>query len=71
MGGEGQAVLENGRFDLFADAVGVWSSRPGKLVDQPLRAEGLIVATDLIELLPGVAHDLAGLTDVLQILGQF
>lgn len=64
-------MLENSRFDLFADAIGVRSPRPGDLVDEPLGADGLIVATDLVELLSGVAHDLAGLADVLQTLGQF
>lgn len=71
MGGKSQAVLEDGRFDLFTDAVGVRAARSWQLVDQPIRAEGLIVAPYLIELLPRVAHDLAGLADVLQVLGQF
>lgn len=51
MGREGQAVFEDGGFDLFVDAIGVRPSRSGELIDQPLGSEGLIVAADLVELL--------------------
>jgi len=53
------------------DALGVRSPGPREHVDQPIGALGLIVAKDLLDLLPGITYDLAGLADDLQIFGQF
>ena len=71
MGGLHQTVLEHRLLDLFADAIGVWATGARQAINQALRATGLEVAADLVELLAGVAHYLAGFGDVAQILGQF
>lgn len=70
VGRELQAVIQDGLLDLFGHPVRVWVARPGQAVDQPLGAVGLVVPADLVELLPAVAHDFAGLADIAQISGQ-
>ena len=56
--------------NLFTHPVRVRSLRPRKLVDQPLGPVKLEVPPDLVELLPAVAHDLARLAHVAELLGQ-
>lgn len=58
------------RLDLLAYPVGVWSASAGQPFDQAFGAVDLVVATDLVELLPAVAHDPAGPTDVAHLLSQ-
>ena len=65
-----QAMLQDRRLYLFAHSVRVRSPRSRKLVDQPLRPIKLEVATDLVELLPAVTHDLACPAHVAELLGQ-
>lgn len=62
-----EAVFENGFFNCFINSIGMWSSGARKPVDETFRSESLIVASDLVELLAGVAHDFAGFADVGQI----
>ena len=70
VGGMVERVVEHGLFDLLADAVGVRSARAGQAVDQAVRAVGLEVAADLVELLARVSHRAAGLRNAAQLLGQ-
>jgi len=71
MSGVIQAVIENGFLDLFADSVRVRSLGAWQFVQKALGAKDLVVTADLVELLAGVTHHLAGLADVLKILRQF
>jgi hypothetical protein len=71
MAGIGQGMVEDRRFDLRRHAVRVRPARAGRAVDQPLRAEGLEVAADFVELLAGVTHQLASLRDIVEIARQF
>ena len=66
-----QGVIEDRLLDLGRHPVRVGTLGPLHLVDQALGAEGLVVAADLVELLPAVADQLAGLADVAEILREF
>jgi hypothetical protein len=55
---------EHGLLDLGGNPVGMRSSGAGKPVDQAFGAIGLEVAPDLVELLAGIAHHLAGAADI-------
>lgn len=46
--------------ERLAQPVRVRPLQPRKAVDQPLVGVGLEVPSDLVELLPALAHDLAG-----------
>ena len=65
-----QGVGEDRVLDLGRHRVRVRPLRPLDLVDQAGGTEGLVVAPDLVELLPAVADQLAGLADVAEILRQ-
>lgn len=62
-----QGVLQDRLLDRFGHAVGVRVARPGQPIDQPVRAVGLEVAADLVELLAAVADHLAGLGHVAEV----
>ena len=65
-----QGMVEDRRLDLGGDPVRVRVPRPLHLVDQAGGTVGLVVAADLVELLPAVADQLAGPADVAEILRQ-
>jgi len=69
--GMGQAVLEDRLLDLGGHPVGVGRAGARHAVEQPVGAVGLEVAADLVELLAGIAHHLAGLADVPQVAREF
>jgi len=71
VGGPVEAVLEDGVLDLLGESVGMGFSGARKPVDEAFGAEGLEVAADLVELLSGVSHELAGLGYVVEFVGQF
>ena len=71
MGGELQAVGEDGVLDLLGQAVGMGFLGAGEAVEEAFCTEGLEVAADLVELLPGVSHNLAGLGNVVEVGGEF
>ena len=66
-----EAVLEDCVLDLLGESVGMGFSGARKPVDEAFGAEGLEVAADLVELLSGVSHELAGLGYVVEFVGQF
>jgi hypothetical protein len=68
---ERKAGVEEGRFDLGRQAVGVRAFPTRRLLEQALGAEGRVIAADLGELLAGVAPPLAGFADVAAVLGEF
>jgi hypothetical protein len=68
MAGMVKGMIENRRLDLFAYPVRMRSLRARQAVDEALGAIGLEVAPDLVELLARVAHQPAGLRNVVQIL---
>ena len=53
-------MVENGRLDFRRHPVGMWPSGTRHTVEQAFRTIGLEVAPDLVELLAGIARDLAG-----------
>lgn len=55
-----EGVGEHRRLNLGRHPVGVRTSRAGQTIDQAIGAISLEVASDLVELLPGIAHHLAG-----------
>ncbi len=55
----------------FGRRLGYGSFRSGQPVEEALGAGGLKVAADLVELLAGVSHDLAGLGYIVKFRGQF
>ncbi len=57
-------MLEHGLLDLGRYPVGMRAPGAGQPVDQPLGAIGLEVAPDLVKLLAGIAHQLAGPADI-------
>ena len=65
-----QAVRQDRLLDLAGDPVGVWPSGARQAIDQAVCAVGLVVASDLVELLPAVAHDPAGPGHVVELGGQ-
>jgi hypothetical protein len=67
MAGVFQGMAENGHLD----PVGMRSLGAGQPVDQALCSIGLEITPDLIELLAGVAHHLAGLGHVGKFRGKF
>ena len=67
----GQGVVEDGGLDLGRDAVGMRPLGAGKPVDQALGAIGLEIAPDLVELLTGITHHLAGSGDIGEFCGKF
>ena len=69
--GIGQCVIEHGLLDFGGDAIGVRPLRAGQTVDEAVGPIGLEVAPDLVELLAGVAHHLAGAADVGELRGEF
>ena len=71
VGGELQNVLQDGVFGGFGDAVWVRIARPRESIEKTFGAVGLEIATNLVELLPGVSHDFAGFGNVVEILGEF
>ena len=66
-----EAVLEDCVLDLLGESVGMGVSGARKPVDEAFGAEGLKVAADLVELLSGVSHELAGLGYIVEFVGQF
>jgi len=68
--GMGERVIEDGRLDLRGDAIGMRALGTGQPIDQAVGAVGLEVAADLVELLARVAHQLAGLGDVVEVARQ-
>ena len=70
MGRMVQRMAQDGRFDLGGDPVRVRVPRPLHLVDEAGGTVGLVVAADLVELLPAVADQLAGPADIAEILRQ-
>ncbi len=70
VGGVIERVGEDRLLDLLRHPVGVRPPGARQPVDQPLGAVGLVVAPDLVELLPGVAHEAAGPGHVVEVLGQ-
>jgi len=70
MGRELQAMSEDSFLDLVGDAVRVRPLGSRESVEQAFSSAGLVVAMDLIELLAGVAHDLAGFAAVAQLGGK-
>jgi hypothetical protein len=69
--GEIEGVLEDGVLNVLGQAVGMGFLGTGQAVEQALGAEGLEVPSDLVELLAGVTHDLAGLGYVVEFSGEF
>lgn len=65
-----QRVLENGLLDLLWNAIWMRRLGPGDPVEKSLGAEGLEVAPDLIKLLPGITHELAGFGNVVEFRGE-
>ena len=65
-----QAVIEDRLLDLRRHPVGVWAFGARQAVDQAVRPIGLIVAPDLVELLPAITHDPARPGDVAQLARQ-
>ena len=59
-----QGMVEDRLLDLGRQAVRMRPLRAFDLVEQALGAEGLVVAADLVELLPAVADQLAGFADI-------
>jgi hypothetical protein len=55
-----EGMVENDGLNLGRHPVGMWSPGAGHAVKQPFRAIGLEVPPDLVELLAGIARDLAG-----------
>ena len=70
MGGMLKGVGEDPGLDLVGDAVGVRAAGPAPLLDEGGHPADLEGAPDFIERVPVVAHDAAGLGDVLQFLGK-
>ena len=70
LGGGVQTVRQDGLFHLGADPVRMRTSGPREPIQEALGPVGLVVAPDLVELLPGVPHEPTGLADVAQLLGQ-
>ena len=68
--GMDECVVEHGLLDLGRDPVGMRSAWSGQPVDQPFGTIGLEVAADLVELLAGVTHQLAGAADIGEVGGQ-
>jgi hypothetical protein len=66
----GESVVEDRRLDLRCDAIGMRATGAGQPVDETIGAVGLEVAADLVELLAGVAHQLAGPGDVVELARQ-
>lgn len=66
-----ERVLQDRLLDLGGDAVGVRPACPGHVVDEALRAVGLEVAADFVELLAGVAHQIASSGYVVEIVRKF
>ena len=66
----GQAVVEDRLLDLLADPVEVRVARAGDPVEQAVGAVGLEVAPDLVELVPTVADDPAGLAYIAELAGK-
>jgi hypothetical protein len=60
----GQVVLEDRLLDLGSDPVGVGRACDRCAAEQLIAAAGLKVAADLVELLVGIACQLASLADV-------
>lgn len=59
-----EAVIEDRLFHGLTYTIRVWTLGAGKSVDKAIGAEGLIVSSYFVKLLPGVTHDLAGFTDI-------
>jgi len=70
VGGMLQGVGQDLRFDVLRDAVGMWAPRTAALLDERGNAADLERPADLIEGIAVVAHDAAGLGDVLQLLSK-
>lgn len=70
MGRVRERMVEDGLLDLGCDPVRVRVPGSSGSIDQAGRALGLVVAPDLVELLPAVAHELAGFADIAEILGS-
>ena len=64
VGGILQAVLQYGLFDLLGHPIGVRTSSARQPIYQALGPVGLVVTPNLVELLPGIAHDAAGTANV-------
>ena len=62
-----EGVVEDRLLDLGRDPVGVRPLGAGQAVDQPF----LEVASNLVELLAGIAHHLAGAADIGEVGGEF
>jgi hypothetical protein len=60
-----QGVLQNGLLDGLRHAIGMRVARAGQPIEQPVRAIGLEVAADLVELLAAVADYLLQALDTL------
>ena len=65
-----QGIVEDRPFNLGGHPVRMGPLRALDLVDQARGAVGLVVAPDLVELLPAVADQLAGPADIAEVLGQ-
>jgi len=68
--GKFQRVLENGILDLLWEAIGMRRLGPGDPVEKSLGSKGLEIAPDLVKLLPGIAHELAGFGNVIEFGGE-
>ena len=57
MGGMIEGMGEDRGLDLFRDPIGVRASGAGQPVDETVGPIGLIVPSDLVELLAGISHE--------------
>ena len=68
--GVGEGMVEYGLLHLGGDAIGMRAFGPRQAVNEALGSAGLEIAPDLVELLAGVTHHLAGAADVGKFCGE-
>jgi len=66
-----QAVVEEDLFKFLGEPAGVGIAGTPDFIQEGLGAHGLEVPSDLVELLAGIPHDLAGLGDVVEVGSEF
>jgi len=66
-----QTVVEDLRFDLGGDAVGMWAPGAATVINEGSDTADLKSAANLVEGVAMIAHDVAGSRHVAELLGEF
>ena len=64
-------IVENDLLKLFGEPAGIRIARATNFIEKVFGVRVSGSFTDLIELLTGIAHDLAGFGDVVEVGGEF